>query len=1119
MNCSRCNRPVVRPTKCKTCKLTYHLSCAKDVAQSKAATYCVKSFGPSLSPLTIPSNSLAHTSGHSTTRPASILDRIRRKSSQSSFKSINSLPKTPPITSAGEDCVFLSPVEITSPKMSGSNDQASQVTSKSASQSVSGAPASQASPKFLVDTNDQRSTDLPTLNVLNPTQMAKPDWTKHTLDEKVNALLDMSYNNSLSIQNVAVCLTKCDENATTIMLVKSTLDSLVSTPFTQQANEYRMSSQLLISGIPNDLNTQQTNEQITHQIFEKLNIANLTTDILKIREFKNKRRQSGQNSTSTSRSLIVKLKSPEICEHIIEVKRRSPKLLAKNVFNTSSDSNQNKLIYINEFLHPDIYKFVQKIKTKAKLSKIKYVWTDRGNPIVTSTSINILSLNINSYLAHLARFEALVKKYKPHLITVVETWLNPDISVSLDGYSILRRDQGLVNANGQYTRGGGVACFVHSSLKSKLLYSSESHDINSPEFIIVDIIPPTGSHILLSSIYRRPQGQLLDSFFAQFSKYYPLYNNVLIMGDLNCNMLKSERSANHLKSFISEAGLYCIPFGLTFHTIDVDSWLDVIIIDGINKLGTFTKSASPFIGGHDYLLCNYKLELKTVYDKQVTYRDFKNCDHQSLAIDLNNKLNLGCINLEDFQPNELVTYFLDSINSSLDVFAPFTTRKLRRPSCPWLTHELKREFHIRDNLYKRARRTKDANSLALYKKMRKELKVKLNLARDAYFKQILENSSQQVNIWSNLKRMGIIKAKKSSPLDHFEADDLNYFYANILRKHPSCSRNFVNSLPSHATRKVDSVFHWSLIDLVDVTKNLQITLHKSKGRSPDGFDLKWLRDHIPSISLFLMTIFNCSLNTGSFPDAWKLVMILGSNRRLKLLDNCDLPSIIIDGNVIPYVNTTKHLGIHVTRNLSWDVHVAHTTRKVYATLNCLKYRRNILSTPTRKLLRLVNNTIRFIFNLRRDEHITPYKHKLNWLTIKFKRLYALACFMFKLLNSGEPKFLRSLFIEEPSEIRRSERIAAKSNNILFQIPNFSTTIYEHSFVISAIRLWKELPTEVINSLSIDSFKNKAFEFFMKLEREKYNTIGLKSSRLFDRKLDFGPKITSLWSLTLQSRLL
>ncbi|CAG5106136.1 Protein of unknown function [Cotesia congregata] len=53
------------------------------------------------------------------------------------------------------------------------------------------------------------------------------------------------------------------------------------------------------------------------------------------------------------------------------------------------------------------------------------------------------------------------------------------------------------------------------------------------------------------------------------------------------------------------------------------------------------------------------------------------------------------------------------------------------------------------------------------------------------------------------------------------------------------------------------------------------------------------------------------------------VMILGSNKKLRNLNNWDLPQIIID---------------------------AHITRKVYGTLNCLKHRRNILSTSTRKLL-------------------------------------------------------------------------------------------------------------------------------------------------------------------------
>ncbi|CAD6222049.1 GSCOCG00005310001-RA-CDS, partial [Cotesia congregata] len=239
------------------------------------------------------------------------------------------------------------------------------------------------------------------------------------------------------------------------------------------------------------------------------------------------------------------------------------------------------------------------------------------------------------------------------------------------------------------------------------------------------------------------------------------------------------------------------------------------------------------------------------------------------------------------------------------------------------------------------------------------------------------------------------------------------------------------------------------------------------------------------------------------------VMILGSSRKLKLLKGFDLPEIIVDGNVIPYVSSTKHLGVYLSAYLSWDLHVSQISRKVYGTLNNLKYRKNILSTSTRKLLvaamvipiidycslvlmdvsksldyklqRLVNNGIRFIFNLKRDEHITPHRRSLQWLTVKSKRYYFLACFLYKLFNSGEPKFLRSMFVEESPDVRRSERVAARQNNITFKIPNFSTISYEHSFLISSIRLWRELPPDVINALSIDTFKTKAYQFFHDLE--------------------------------------
>lgn len=80
------------------------------------------------------------------------------------------------------------------------------------------------------------------------------------------------------------------------------------------------------------------------------------------------------------------------------------------------------------------------------------------------------------------------------------------------------------------------------------------------------------------------------------------------------------------------------------------------------------------------------------------------------------------------------------------------------------------------------------------------------------------------------------------------------------------------------------------------------------------------------------------------------VMILGSKRKLKLLEDCDLPQICVDGNIIFYVNSNKHLRVHLTNNLTWDVHVAYIARKVYVALDILKYRRNIISMSTRILL-------------------------------------------------------------------------------------------------------------------------------------------------------------------------
>ncbi|CAG5102570.1 Protein of unknown function, partial [Cotesia congregata] len=395
------------------------------------------------------------------------------------------------------------------------------------------------------------------------------------------------------------------------------------------------------------------------------------------------------------------------------------------------------------------------------------------------------------------------------------------------------------------------------------------------------------------------------------------------------------------------------------------------------------------------------------------------------SIESNIRLDLRNMDIDDKDPNELTSIFLTAVIDSLNEFAPFTERKLYRQKKPWLTKDLKLELHNRDTIYKQARRTGNLNLLSLYKKLRSELKIKICDARDNYFKNVLEESAQGSDIWSKLKKLGIIKPRQSSPLDHFDANLLNNFYASTVTKYPSCDKNFVFDLPNHHTKQLYEAADKLTVDAQSVAdwareNDLQLNFNKTK------------------------------------------VMILGSKGKLKLLDGFDLPPIIVDGNVIAYVDTTKHLGIELSNNLSWNAHTSQISRKAYAALNSL-------------------NTIRFIFNLKRDEHITPYRQDLRWLSIWMHRIYSLVCYFYKLLQTGEPKYLRKLFCDEDESVRRSDRLAQNNNNIIFRIPNFHSVVFERSFIVSAIRLWQELPLDVISSLSIGSFKLKMLNYLLDLK--------------------------------------
>ena len=114
----------------------------------------------------------------------------------------------------------------------------------------------------------------------------------------------------------------------------------------------------------------------------------------------------------------------------------------------------------------------------------------------------------------------------------------------------------------------------------------------------------------------------------------------------------------------------------------------------------------------------------------------------------------------------------------------------------------------------------------------------------------------------------------------------------------------------------------------------------------------------------------------------------------------DLPQLSLNGTVIPYSSTIKDLGLLIDQNLSWQL-------QVFSRIHSLKRLQQFIPIATKihlcqtlllplldygdvcyldrtedrlnKLERLQNVCIRYIFGLRKYDHISKFRSQLNWL--------------------------------------------------------------------------------------------------------------------------------------------
>jgi hypothetical protein len=199
----------------------------------------------------------------------------------------------------------------------------------------------------------------------------------------------------------------------------------------------------------------------------------------------------------------------------------------------------------------------------------------------------------------------------------------------------------------------------------------------------------------------------------------------------------------------------------------------------------------------------------------------------------------------------------------------------------------------------------------------------------------------------------------------------------------------------------------------------------------------------------------------------------------------NIPSTSFKNLIIPYLTTVKNLGVIFDEKLSWQQHIDHIKKKFFYSMHNLKLLQKFLPTNIKTLLvrslliphldyadsvfldlnqdllnsleRLQNMGIRFIFNIKKFDHITSYRNQLKWLTMRQRRKLHLLLLVHKTLYSASsPYYLKEMF-----EFLASHGLPLRSNNErLLSIPTHNTTQFSKSFTVHGARCWNSLPSSL-----------------------------------------------------------
>jgi len=242
------------------------------------------------------------------------------------------------------------------------------------------------------------------------------------------------------------------------------------------------------------------------------------------------------------------------------------------------------------------------------------------------------------------------------------------------------------------------------------------------------------------------------------------------------------------------------------------------------------------------------------------------------------------------------------------------------------------------------------------------------------------------------------------------------------------------------------------------------------------------------------------------------VFLAGHSKFVNSINYESLTNVLsLNGVRLPIKSEVKCLGVTLSSKLSWSPQTTLLCNKVFSILHLLKRRKEIIPVSVRirlikalvfphldyssvllsdithelnsKLQKALNASVRYIFDLPFDHHITPSFVQLGWLNCLQRRNYLIVSLLHKILINRLPKYIYYNYVP----ITSNYRVSPRSTYLDFVIPSHRTVSFSHSFTVTSIKLWNSLPIEIRKINAIQAFRKQLFTFFLSQQRALQNS--------------------------------